>query len=80
MKMPTFWTKSALIDNFWSKIIKKYYHISNEHPEICSFRKFREKVKTPKFWTTSGFFGYFWTRILKDYCHILNQHPQTCQF
>ena len=52
-------------------------HISNQHPQICLFARFREK-KMPKFGTKGALFGYFWTRIFKNYCRIYKQYPRIC--
>ena len=66
--MAKFWTKNVLFGYFWDRILENYYHIWNEHPEICLFPKFREKK--PKFCTKSALIGYFWATILKNYFHI----------
>ena len=41
---------------FGVRILKNYYHILNEHLQICGRTKFREKMKTPKF---GGKMSYF---------------------
>ena len=51
--------KSALFGYFWARILKRYCHISNHHPQICIFQKFREKTKMPNFGTKSALMGIF---------------------
>ena len=70
MKISKFGTKSALFGYFWAKILKDYCHILNQHPQICIFAKFREKIKMPKLGTKSALFRHFGARILENYCHI----------
>ena len=87
-KMPKFGTKFALIGYFWPKMpylcilglecSKNYYHIWNQHPQICLLSKFTRKTRMPKFQTKNALSGYFWTRIWKKYCHIWNQHFRIC--
>ena len=72
------WDQNALFGYFWSRILKNYCHIWNQHPQSCLISQFREKTKMPKFGTKNVLFGYFWSRISKNYCHIWNQHPQIC--
>ena len=79
MKIPKFGTKIALFDFFWSRILKNYCQIWNQHPRICQTVKFCEKIKMPKFGTKSTLFGHFGARIWKNCCHIWNQHPRICQ-
>ena len=38
-KMSKFGTKKALFENFWTRILKNYWHISNQHPRICLIAK-----------------------------------------
>ena len=69
------WSKNALFRYSWARILKKYFHIWNQQPQICLLAKFREKTKVPKFGTKSALFEYFWDGILKKYCHLWDQHP-----
>ena len=55
--MSKFGTKNALFGYFWARILKNYFHISNQHPQICLIAKFLEKVKMPKFGTKNALFG-----------------------
>ena len=80
MEMPKFGTKNALFGYFWARILKSYCRIWNQHPEICIFAKFCEKVKMPKFGTKNALLGNSWARTLKNYSRIWNQHPQICLF
>ena len=70
MEMSKFGTKNALFEYFRARILKRYFHISNQHPQICLIAKFLEKIKMSKFGTKNALFEYFWVRILKSYCHI----------
>ena len=66
--MPKFGAKNALFGYFWASILKKYFHIWSQHPQIYSIAKFCKETKMAKFWTKNALFEYFWTRILKKYC------------
>ena len=43
MKITKFGTKNALFGYFSVRILKNYFHISNQHPQICHTAKFCEK-------------------------------------
>ena len=68
--MPKFGIKTVLFGYFGGRILKKYCHISNQHPQICQIATFPKETKMPKFGTKNALFGYSWGRILKNYCHI----------
>ena len=59
-----FGTKNALFGCFWTGIRKQYYHISNQHLQICLIPKFHKIMKMPKIniWAQKcliwGFFGW----------------------
>ena len=53
---------------------KNYCHIWHQHPQICQFKNFWEKLMS-KFGTKNALFGHFWVGILKEYCHILKSVP-----
>ena len=74
-----FFIKNAFFLCFWARILKKYCHIWNRHPQICLVARFCERAKMCTFGTKNALIGYFWTRIFKNYCHIWNHHPQICQ-
>ena len=63
--MPKLWTKTALFGYFWDRILKSYCHISNHHPQICQFAKFREKIKMPNLGPKVPYFGIFRLEFLK---------------
>ena len=73
-----FFIKNAFFLCFWARILKKYCHIWNQHPQICLVARFCKRAKMCTFGTKNALIGYFWTRIFKNYCHIWNQHPQIC--
>ena len=50
---------------FWLGIWKYYFHVSNQHPQICLVAKFGAKIKILKFGTKNVLFGYFWAWNLK---------------
>ena len=52
--MPKFVTKNALFGHFGVIILKKLFHIRNQHPRICLIAKFWEKTKMPKFRTKNA--------------------------
>ena len=35
MKIPTFGTENAIFGYFWASILKNYWHIWNQQPQIC---------------------------------------------
>ena len=82
--MPKFGTKNVIFCYFWSKMpyfgtfrlefLKNYCHFWNQHPQICLFANFHEKLGTKNAW-----FWFFSTGVWKQYCHTWNQHPRICQ-
>ena len=72
------WDQKCLLCVFWSRILKNYCHMWNQHPQICVISKFLEKRKMTKFWTKNVFLKYFWGELFKTLCGIWSQHPQIC--
>ena len=59
-----FGTKIALFGYFWATILKNYFHIWNQHPQICQTLRFRVKIKMLKFGTKNTQFWCFEAGIL----------------
>ena len=53
-KVTKFGTKSAVTADFWTRILKNYCDIINQHPQVCLFAKFHEKANMAKFGTKSA--------------------------
>ena len=47
-KPPKFVTKNALFWYFWAKILKSYFHILNQHTQICQIANLAKKEKILK--------------------------------
>ena len=54
--------KYALLGYFWTKILKNYYHIWNQHLRIGGIAKFCEERKIPKVGSKNALFEYFWPK------------------
>ena len=61
--MPKVWTKSALFEYFWARILENYCHIWNQHLRISVIAKLLEETKMPKFGTKNAFLEYFWPKM-----------------
>ena len=64
------------LEYFGGRLLKSYYHIWNQHPQIFLIAKFWKKTKIPKFLPKNTLLEYFWTLIFKNYCHIWNVQHQ----
>ena len=62
-------TQNPLFEYFWTRSLKNYCHIWNQHPQICLTAKFCEK-KCLNLGQKNVLFAYFWAKILKNYRHI----------
>ena len=58
--MPKLEGKSALFGDLWATILNFFFHISNQHPQICLFAKFCETMKMPQFNNKSALYACFW--------------------
>ena len=77
-KLSKMWTKNALLGYFRARVLKKFCHIWNQHPQVFLISKFCKKTKIPKFVPKNALFGYFWGGIFKSCSRILNHQPQIC--
>ena len=46
---------------------KNYFHITNQHPQICQIPKIRGKTAIPKYGTKNGLFKKFGIKLLSYY-------------
>ena len=60
-------TKISLSGSFWAGILKNYYHIWNEHPQVCLIAKFHSKMKILKFRTTNTLLACFAQQLWKTF-------------